>query len=55
MAQAAEAGVRRLDCLSTRTAAPFYAALGFVALGPVEVALRPGIAFPAVRMERAME
>jgi GNAT superfamily N-acetyltransferase len=50
MVQAAEAGVRRLDCLSTRTAVPFYAALGFAALGPVEVALRPGIGFPAVRM-----
>jgi GNAT superfamily N-acetyltransferase len=50
MAQAAEAGMQRLDCLSTRTAVPFYAALGFVTLGPVEVALRPGIAFPAVRM-----
>ena len=45
-----EAGVRRLDCLSTRTAVPFYAALGFRALGTVEVPLRPGIVFPAVRM-----
>jgi GNAT superfamily N-acetyltransferase len=54
MAQAAGAGVRRLDCLSTRTAVPFYGALGFRALGPVEVPLRPGIVFPAVRMERAL-
>ncbi len=52
MAQAGAAGVRRLDCLSTRTAVPFYAALGFVALGEVEVPLRPGIGFPAVRMMR---
>ncbi len=52
MAQAAGAGVARLDCLSTRTAVPFYAALGFRALGPVEVPLRPGIGFPAVRMVR---
>ncbi len=51
MAQAREAGVRRLDCLSTRTAVPFYAALGFVVMGAVEVPLRPGIGFPAVRME----
>jgi GNAT superfamily N-acetyltransferase len=52
MAQAAGAGVARLDCLSTRTAVPFYTALGFRALGPVEVSLRPGIGFPAVRMVR---
>jgi GNAT superfamily N-acetyltransferase len=54
IAQAAAAGVRRLDCLSTRTAVPFYAVLGFVARGPVEVPLRPGIVFPAVRMERVL-
>lgn len=54
MAQAAQAGVRYLDCLSTRTAVPFYASLGFHALGPVDVALRPGITFPAVRMQRAL-
>jgi len=50
MAQAAGAGMARLDCLSTRTAVPFYAALGFRVLGPVDVTLRPGIVFPAVRM-----
>lgn len=46
------AGVRRLDCKSTRTAVPFYRAMGFVTLGPVEVELRPGIAFPAIEMQR---
>ena len=45
-------GVRWLDCLSTRTAVPFYAALGFRELHPVEVGLAPGIAFPAIRMMR---
>jgi hypothetical protein len=50
MAQARAAGVRRLHCLSTRTAVPFYAALGFDELGPADVPLRPGIVFPAVRM-----
>lgn len=55
MAQARAAGVTRLDCLSTRTAVPFYASLGFVAQpGEVEVPLRPGIAFPAVRMTCAL-
>lgn len=51
MAQARSAGVGRLDCLATRTAAPFYAALGFVARGEVEIALRPGIGFRVERMD----
>ena len=50
MDDAARAGVRRMECLSTRTAVPFYAALGFRALGETEVPLAPGIVFPAVRM-----
>jgi GNAT superfamily N-acetyltransferase len=44
------AGLSWLDCLSTRTAVPFYAALGFRPLYPTEVPLAPGIAFPVVRM-----
>ena len=52
MAQARAAGITRLDCLSTRTAVPFYAALGFVPVGPVTVPLGPGIDFPAVAMAR---
>jgi GNAT superfamily N-acetyltransferase len=43
-------GTRWLNCLSTRTAVPFYAALGFRAVFPVDVTLRPGISFPAIRM-----
>ncbi|NKB27651.1 MAG: GNAT family N-acetyltransferase [Rhodobacteraceae bacterium] len=49
---AASAGVGVLECLSTLTAVPFYSACGFHAIGPVEVTLRPGIGFPAVRMQR---
>ncbi|MXQ06486.1 GNAT family N-acetyltransferase [Alphaproteobacteria bacterium GH1-50] len=49
---AEDAGIERLDCLSTLTAVPFYAAMGFQSLGPVTVPLRPGIDFPAVRMQR---
>ena len=54
MRQARDAGVRQLDCLSTRTAVPFYEALGFGVIGPVDVPLRPGIVFPAIRMARAL-
>jgi GNAT superfamily N-acetyltransferase len=51
---AAAAGVTRLECLATRTAVPFYRALGFEDAGPVVITLRPGIEFPAVRMGRAL-
>ncbi len=50
MQDAAAAGLQWLDCLSTRTAVPFYRALGFRVLYPTEVPLGPGIVFPAVRM-----
>lgn len=50
MADAERAGVRRMDCLSTRTAVPFYAALGFRVVGETQVPLAAGIVFPAVRM-----
>ena len=51
---AAAAGIRLLDCKSTRTAVPFYQALGFATLGPVEVEMRPGITFPAIQMQRRL-
>ena len=43
-------GVKRLDCLSTLMAVPFYGACGFVEDGPVTVSLRQGVTLPAVRM-----
>ncbi|MGL4238188.1 GNAT family N-acetyltransferase [Tabrizicola sp.] len=50
MQDARGAGMGWLDCLSTKTAVPFYQALGFRPLHMVEVPLAPGIVFPAVRM-----
>ena len=47
---ASGAGVTGLHCMSTRTAEPFYASLGFRKIGLIEVPLRPGITFPAVQM-----
>lgn len=44
------AGVVRMECLSTRTAVPFYTSVGFRVIGPVDVPLRAGIVFPAVQM-----
>lgn len=52
--QARAAGVARLDCLSTRTAVPFYTALGFERGAEVEISLGPGIGFPAVQMQRSI-
>ena len=50
MQEAREAGVRWLDCLSTRTAVPFYQALGFRSMHAQELLLGPGISFPVMRM-----
>ncbi|WP_371157367.1 GNAT family N-acetyltransferase [Jannaschia sp. 2305UL9-9] len=47
-------GVTRLDCLSTLTAVPFYASLGFDRLANLDVAMGPDITFPSVRMVRAV-
>ncbi len=44
------AGVTQMHCLSTLTAEPFYASVGFRNVGLAEVPLRPGIVFPAVQM-----
>ncbi len=51
---AAAAGITRLEAQATRTAVPFYRALGFTVLRPTEVPLRPGIVFPAVIMVRSL-
>ena len=54
ISEARRAGVTRLDCLATRTAQPFYEAMGFETLGTIVVGLRPGIDFPTVRMQRPL-
>ena len=50
MQDARAAGVEVMDCASTRTAVPFYAAMGFKVVGEMVVPLAPGVDFPAVRM-----
>lgn len=51
-ADAKAQGLRRLHCMSTLTAKPFYAAMGFESLNAITVPLAPGIDFPAIEMER---
>lgn len=53
-AAARQSGVRWMMCQSTRTAEPFYTAMGFQRRGEIEIMLRPGIAFPAVEMIRGL-
>ena len=43
-------GMVQMHCLSTRTAVPFYQAMGFVAQSDTVVPLRGGISFDAVFM-----
>jgi len=45
-------GITQMECWATRTAVPFYTALGFADLGPIDVPLAGGIAFPSIRMAR---
>ncbi len=52
VSEARLAGADRLDCLATRTAEPFYEAMGFKSLGEITIGLRPGIDFPVIRMQR---
>lgn len=47
-------GLSELECWATRTAVPFYEALDFRVLGPMEVTLGNGAVFPAVRMEKLL-
>ncbi|MFK7744558.1 MAG: GNAT family N-acetyltransferase [Roseobacter sp.] len=47
-------GITEMECWSTFTAEAFYQASGFESLGPMDVPLRGGIAFPAVRMTCAL-
>ncbi|WP_284264430.1 GNAT family N-acetyltransferase [Roseicyclus amphidinii] len=54
LADALASGVERMIAQATRTAVPFYSAMGFRARGEILVALRPGITFPAVEMERIL-
>ena len=55
LSDATASGLSDLECLSTRTAVPFYQSLGFTTIGNVEIDLRPGIKFPAIAMVRSLE
>jgi GNAT superfamily N-acetyltransferase len=48
--QARGQGIERFDCLSTRTAVPFYTRLGFVTSGEDTIDLPGGAQLPVIRM-----
>jgi GNAT superfamily N-acetyltransferase len=52
--EARAAGLTWMMAQSTRTAVPFYRAMGFEDRAEIEVMLRPGIGFPAVEMARGL-
>lgn len=52
--EARAAGITWMMAQSTRTAVPFYRAMGFEERAEIEIMLRPGIAFPAVEMARGL-
>ncbi|QQA41823.1 GNAT family N-acetyltransferase [Pelagovum pacificum] len=51
-ATARAAGHHRMNCEATRTAVPFYRALGFGEEAEATIQLAPGIDFPIIRMAR---
>ncbi|KIC50824.1 GNAT family N-acetyltransferase [Tateyamaria sp. ANG-S1] len=53
-AVARAAGVVRMECSATRTAVPFYEAVGFRQVGLIDVPLGDGIVFPSVRMTQTL-
>ncbi len=52
--QARAAGVTRFECYSSLNAEGFYAALGFVVAGRIEIELGPGLNLPSVLMRRSI-
>ena len=52
--EAAAKGAHVLESYSTLAAVGFYRALGFVAVGPIDVPMGPGLMFPSVQMTRKM-
>jgi len=54
IAEAKDAGLERLEALSTLTAAPFYESMGFEDIEPVAVPMGPDVMLPSVRMLREL-
>lgn len=55
LATARRSGIQQMECMSTRTAVPFYQNAGFALGEEVDIPLSPGITFPALRMSRRLD
>lgn len=53
-AEAREFGAQRFECFASLNGEAFYAALGFVAIGPLNVRMGPQVALPSIRMTRTI-
>jgi GNAT superfamily N-acetyltransferase len=53
-ADAGAAGFSRFTCFASLNGEGFYQALGFAALGPIEVRMGPDILFPSILMTRGI-
>lgn len=53
-AEARAQGMTWMLAQATRTAVPFYKAMGFEDRAEIEITLRPGITFPAIEMARVL-
>ena len=51
---ARKAGVVHFDCQSSLNAEGFYRACGFERVETIEIEMRPGLFFPAIRMQRSI-
>jgi N-acetylglutamate synthase-like GNAT family acetyltransferase len=47
-------GARAFECFSTYAAEPFYRALGFTTLGPIDVPMGPKLELPSLHMIRRL-
>jgi N-acetylglutamate synthase-like GNAT family acetyltransferase len=47
--------VRALECYSTVGAERFYRSMEFETIGPIEIEMKPGLAFPSIHMKRTAD
>lgn len=52
--EAGAAGARMFEAYATMNGEPFYRALGFERVEPIEVPMGPDVLFPSIRMRRAI-
>lgn len=54
LAEAKESGARIMDCQATLGAVSFFRSHGFREIGQISVPVKPGMSYPAMRMQRRL-